>query len=85
MCADDIVRALLTVGREVAVGEMLEGQALVAEDAGSRGSLPMWTSLGAKPVTALTELLYANSTWGSCTSQLCWSSFTIITSIWAIV
>ena len=37
---------------------------------GRRGSLPMWTSLGAKPVAALTELLYANSTWEICASQL---------------
>ena len=35
MLADDIVRALLTVGRQVAVGEMISGQALVAEDAGA--------------------------------------------------
>ena len=32
--ADDIVPALLTVGRQVAVGEMITGKALVAEDAG---------------------------------------------------
>ena len=29
---------------------------------GRRRRLPMWTPLGAKPVAALTELLYANST-----------------------
>ena len=33
--ADDIVRALLTVGRQVAVGEVIVGQALVAEDTGA--------------------------------------------------
>ena len=33
--ADDVVWALLTVGRQVAVGEMIAGQALVAEDAGA--------------------------------------------------
>ena len=33
--ADDIVRGLLTVGRQVAVGEMNAGQALVVEDAGA--------------------------------------------------
>ena len=33
--ADDIVRGLLTVGRQVAVGEMIAGQALVVEDAGA--------------------------------------------------
>ena len=33
--ADDIVRALLTVRRQVAVGEVIVGQALVAEDAGA--------------------------------------------------
>ena len=36
----------------------------------------MWTTLGAKQVEALTELLYENSTWGSGTSQLFWSSLT---------
>ena len=33
--ADDIVRALLAVGRQVAVGEMIAVQALVAENAGA--------------------------------------------------
>ena len=33
MFTDDIVRALLTVRRRVAVGEVIAGQALVAEDA----------------------------------------------------
>ena len=32
---DDIILVLLAVGRQVAVGEMIAGQALVAEDAGS--------------------------------------------------
>ena len=92
MLADDVVRALLMVGRQAAVGEMIAGKALVTEDAGAfkmvrerRGSLPMWTSLGAKSEAALTELLYANSTWGICTSQLFWSSLSSIASIWAIV
>ena len=35
MFAEDIVRELLTVGRQVAVGEMIAGQALVTEDAGA--------------------------------------------------
>ena len=30
---DDIVRAMLAVGHQVAVGEMIAGQGLVAEDA----------------------------------------------------
>ena len=62
--ADDIVRALLAIGRQVAVGEVIAGQALVTATPlrskivrGRRGSLPMWTSLGAKPVASLTELL----------------------------
>ena len=66
---DDIVRALLAVGRHVAVCEVVAGQALVASDLGAfkivrgrRGSLPMWTSLGVKPVATLTELLYSSST-----------------------
>ena len=33
--ADDIVRPLLTVGRQVAVGEVIADQALVAENAGA--------------------------------------------------
>ena len=68
MFTDEIVRALLAVVRQVGVGEVVVGQALVAGDPGAfenrerrRGSLPMWTSLGAKLVAALTELLYANS------------------------
>ena len=35
MFADDIVRALLTVSRDVAVREVIAGQALVAENAGA--------------------------------------------------
>ena len=57
------------VGRKVAVGEVIAGQVLATGDPaspklvrGRRGSLPMWTSLGAKPVAALTELFYSNST-----------------------
>ena len=34
MFADDIVRSLLVVGRQVAVGEVVAGQALVADDPG---------------------------------------------------
>ena len=44
---DDIVRALLAVGRQVAVDEMIAGHALVTEDPGAliivrgrRGSYP---------------------------------------------
>ena len=32
---NDIVRTLLAVGRQVAVGEMIAGQALVTEDSGA--------------------------------------------------
>ena len=35
MFADNIVRALLAVGRQVAVGEVVAGQALVAGDPAS--------------------------------------------------
>ena len=35
MLADNIVRALRTVDRQVAVSEMIAGQALVAEDTGA--------------------------------------------------
>ena len=65
---DGIVRALLAVGRQVAVGEVVAGQVLVAGDRAfenrereARKPLPVWTSLGVKPVAALTELLHANS------------------------
>ena len=92
MFADDTVRALLVVGRQVTSGEMIAGQALVPEDAGAfktrereARKLAMWTSLRAKPVAALTELFYAISTWGSYTSQLFRSSLMTIASIWAIV
>ena len=53
MFTDDIVRTLLAVGRQVAVGEVVAGQALVTDDPGlskivigRRGSLPMWTFVG---------------------------------------
>ena len=66
---DDIVRALLAAGRQVAVGEVVAGQALVAGDSGSFGNREKEArepthvdSLGTTPVTALTELLYGNST-----------------------
>ena len=45
----------------------------------------MWTSLGARPVAALTELLEANSTWGRCKSQSSCHLLTTIASIWAIL
>ena len=65
MCADNVVRAPLLVGGQVATGQVVTGQTLMSHDTsaaenrqgGSRGSLPMWTSLGARPVAALTELL----------------------------
>ena len=37
--ADDIVRALLAVGRQVTAGEMIAGRALVAGDPGAFESL----------------------------------------------
>ena len=45
------------------IGQVVAGQTLVPHDAGAntvrgrRGSLPTWTSLGARPIAALTELL----------------------------
>ena len=65
MCADNVVHALLRVGGLVAIREMVTGYTMVTHDAsavertarGGRRSLPMWTSLGARPVAALTELL----------------------------
>ena len=59
----------VAVGHQVAVGEVIAGEALVVGDPdafenreGEVRSLSMWTSLGAKPVAALTALLYAKST-----------------------
>ena len=46
------VGPLLTLAIEVAIGELV-----AVEGGGGRGRRPMWTSLGAKPVAALTELL----------------------------
>ena len=43
------VGPLLTLASEVAIGE------LVAVEGGGRGRRLMWTSLGARPVAALTE------------------------------
>ena len=55
MCANNVVRALLPVGGQVAIGQVVAGQTLVSHDAGAienrqsrRGSLPMWTSFGAR-------------------------------------
>ena len=66
--ADDIARAMMAARRQVTVGEVgakLWWPATPARskiERGRRGSRPTWTSLGAKPVAALTELLYENST-----------------------
>ena len=67
--ADDIVRGLLALGHQVAVGEVVAGQTVVAGDPGAFDNLEretrkpaLWTSLGAKPVAALTELLHESST-----------------------
>ena len=69
MSTDDIVRSLLAVGHQVAVGEVVASQTLMDGDPRAfenckrqAPKLPMWTSLGAKLMALLTELLYANST-----------------------
>ena len=66
---DDIVHALRAVSHQVAVEEVVTGQILVASGPasskiarGRRGNRSMWTSLGAKPLEAVTKLLYENST-----------------------
>ena len=58
------VSVLLTLANEVAIGELITVEVLVALPydrsktvRGRRGRRPMWTSLGARPVAALTELL----------------------------
>ena len=68
VCPNNVVRALLPVGGQVAI--IINRPGGRGSDAGApttplrlktargrRGSLPMWTSLGARPVAALTELL----------------------------
>ena len=69
VCANNVVRALLPIGGQGAIGQVVAGQTLVPHDAGAveivrrrRGSLPMWTSLGGRPVVTLTELLETSST-----------------------
>ena len=64
VCADNAVRALLPVGGHVTIGQVVTGQTLVFHDTSavttrqeSRGSRPMWTSVDARPVAELTELL----------------------------
>ena len=66
---DDVARTLLAVGHQVAVGEVVASQTLMDGDPRAfenckrqAPKLPMWTSLGAKLMALLTELLYANST-----------------------
>ena len=86
--ASNIVRVMLAVHRQVAVGLVVAGETLVAGDSSalenrgeSRGSRLIWVLLGAKAVAALTEVLYENSTRGSRSSQLFWSSLTTIANI----
>ena len=69
MFTDDIVRALLAVGRQVAVDEVVAGQALVTGDPGAfenrerEARKPTLVDLvGSEPVAALTESLCASST-----------------------
>ena len=64
MCADNVVRALFPVGGQVEIGQVVTGQTLASHDSsavktvrGNSGSLPMWTSLGPRPVAALTEFV----------------------------
>ena len=59
-----LVDALLALASEVAIGELVVVEVLVGTTVrsikngdGRRGRRPMWTSLGARPVAALTELL----------------------------
>ena len=58
------VRTLLGLTSKVAVGELVAIEVLMYTTIGSikdgereRGRRPIWTSLGARPVAALTELL----------------------------
>ena len=70
--ADDFVPALLVVCRQVTAGwpranlwwPMTPARSKIAR--GKHGSRPMRALLGVKPVAALIELLYKNSTRGSC-------------------
>ena len=64
LLANELVGSLLPFTSEVAIGEMVAVKALVdstvgaVEDGeGGRGKRPICTSLGARPVAALTELL----------------------------
>ena len=59
------IGALLAFASEVAIGELIAVEVLMGTtirsvkdgEGGGRGRRPMWTSLGARPVAALTELL----------------------------
>ena len=69
MWANNVVRALLTVGGQVAISQVFAGRPLMLHDAaaveavtGRCGSLPIWTSMGVRSVVTLTELLYTIST-----------------------
>ena len=69
VCANNVVRALVTVGGQVAKYQVVAGRPLVLHDAaavetvtGRCGSLPIWTSLGVRSVVTLTELSNSNST-----------------------
>ena len=86
---DDIVRALLAVGRQVALGEAelwwpaTPVQLKIVRR--RRGSPPMWTSLGVKPVAAVTDCCTQIRRKGAAHTQLFLSSLTTIASIWAVV
>ena len=67
--ANKIIRALLSVCSQVAVRQVVADQTLMSRDSGAfeNRQRETWKStnvklVGAKPVAALTELLYANST-----------------------
>ena len=60
MVTNNLVRALLPVCSQIAVGPMDMVQSLARVSKTTRGeriSLPAWTSLGIKPVGAVTEFL----------------------------
>ena len=73
---DDIVRALLVVGREISVAEVVAGQTLVAGDPGSfeNREREAWKAthmnlVGRQTRESAERIVYANSTRGSCSSQ----------------
>ena len=90
--ADDAVRALLTAGSEVEVGQLIPAEALASGDVGeiedtegeARKPADVYF-IGGEPCSGVDGVVHALSTCGNCSSQSVCCSLTTMASIRAIV